>query len=105
MIDPNQHPPDPRSPGHVLERHAQTIGIGLMTLALAWVGGTLRSMYDGMIEQKSAIEELHADMSDLSAQIRDVRGQLAQVPTQREIDARFDGLGRRIEALERRKQH
>jgi hypothetical protein len=30
---------------------------------------------------------------------------LAQVPTQREIDARFDGLGRRIEALERRKQH
>lgn len=105
MIDPNQHPPDPRSPGHALERHAQTIGIGLMTLALAWVGGTLRSMYDGMIEQKSAIEELHADMSDLSVQIRDVRGQLAQVPTQREIDARFDGLGRRIEALERRKQH
>ena len=101
MTDP-QH--DPRTNGHVLERHAQTIGIGLMTLALAWSGSTLRQMYDAQIEQKTAIAELHADMADISVQVRDVRGQLMQVPTQREIDARFDALGRRIEAIERRKQ-
>ena len=75
--------------------------IGLMTLALAWVGATLRSMYDAQIEQREAIEAVRADMTDLRTEVKDVRAQLGNVPTQREIDARFDSMGRRIDTLER----
>ena len=83
----------------------QTVGIGVMTVALAWAGGTLRQMYDAMIEQREAMTELRSDLTEMRGEVKDIRQQLAQVPTQREIDARFDAFGRRIEALERRKQH
>ena len=100
MTDP-QHDPqhDTKSPRQrrwlIAEHHIQTIGVGLITAALIGVGITLRSMYDAMIESRITELALAADVRALSAR-------LDKVPTQREIDARFDGLGRRIEALERR---
>lgn len=81
----------------------QTIGIGVMTVALAWAGGTLRQMYDAMIEQREAMTELRSDLTEMRGEVKDIRQQLAQVPTQREIDARFDAFGRRLDRLERGK--
>jgi hypothetical protein len=42
-------------------------------------------------------------MADIKTEVKDVRDKLAQLPTQREIDARFDALNRRVEALESRR--
>lgn len=86
-----------------MERHVQTVGIGLITIALAWVGQTMREMYDAQIEQRAAIEEVRVQMGDLKAEVKDVRAQLAQLPTQREIDARLESINRRLDALEARR--
>jgi len=79
-----------------MERHIQTIALGLITAALVWVGGTLQTMYDAQIEQRVAMDELKAE-------VKDVRTQLAQLPTQREIDARLESINRRLDALEARR--
>lgn len=91
-----------------IERHAQTVGIGLITLALAWGGSTMRQMYDAQIAQKVAIDNIQNSMVDLKADIKDVRDQLAEVdarfkdvPTNREVDARFDSVVQRLNSLER----
>lgn len=86
-----------------MERHAQTVALALITAILIWLGATLREMYDGQIEQRAAIEEVRVQMGDLKAEVKDVRQQLAQLPTQREIDARLESINRRIEALEDRR--
>ena len=90
--------------GLILEHHIQTVGIGLLTVALAWAGSTLHAMYDAMLESRGQMQDLASDLGEMRAEMTGIRQQLSQVPTQREIDARFDGLGRRIEALERHKQ-
>lgn len=84
-----------------MERHAQTVALALITALLIWGGATLREMYDAQIEQRAAIEDVRAQMGDLKAEVKDVRQQLAQLPTQREIDARLESINRRIDALER----
>ena len=84
----------------IAEHHIQTIGIGLLTVALAWAGSTLHAMYDAMIESRGQMQELVADLGEMRAEMTSIRQQLSQVPTQREIDARFDSLGRRIDKLE-----
>jgi TolA-binding protein len=86
-----------------MERHAQTVALALITALLIWGGATLREMYDAQIEQRAAIEEVRVQMGDLKAEVKDVRQQLAQLPTQREIDARLESINRRIEALEDRR--
>lgn len=89
--------------GLILEHHIQTVGIGLLTVALAWSGSTLHAMYDSMIESRAQMNDLASDLGEMRSEMTGIRQQLTQVPTQREIDARFDGMGRRIEALERHK--
>jgi len=84
-----------------VERHIQTVGIGLITIALAWGSSTMRQIYDAQLEQSLAIESIKASMVDLKADIKDVRGQLASVPTNREVDARFEHLNSRVIQLER----
>lgn len=84
-----------------IERHVQTVGIGLITVALAWGGSTMRQIYDAQIAQKASIESIQNSMVDLKADIKDVRDQLANVPTNREVDARFENLTRRVELMER----
>jgi vacuolar-type H+-ATPase subunit I/STV1 len=86
-----------------MERHAQTVALGLITAILVWVGATLREMYDSQIEQRQAIDGIREQMADIKTEVKDVRDKLAQLPTQREIDARFDALNRRVEALESRR--
>ena len=86
-----------------MERHAQTVALALITALLIWGGATLREMYDGQIEQRAAIEEVRVQMGDLKAEVKDVRAQLAQLPTQREIDARLESINRRLDALEARR--
>lgn len=86
----------------IAEHHIQTVGIGLLTVALAWAGSTLHAMYDAMIESRGQMQELVADLGEMRAEMTSIRQQLSQVPTQREIDARFDSLGRRIDKLEQR---
>lgn len=103
MIEPSQHDPRDRTWVHTLERHAQSIGIALLVLGIGWAGSTLRSMYDAMIESGPMTAEIQGDMAELTVELRAIRTELARVPTQREIDARFDALGRRVEALERKK--
>ena len=94
---------DERRKAGAMERHVQSVGIGLITLVLAWVGTTMQGMYDSQIEQRAAIEDVRAQMGDLKSEVKDVRQQLAQLPTQREIDARFESMNRRLEALEDRR--
>jgi len=77
------------------ERHLQTVALACITAGLLWVGSTMREMYDNQLKQQ-------VTMAEMSTQIKDVRQQLATLPTQREIDARFDGVTRRVDALERR---
>ena len=84
-----------------MERHAQTVALAVITALLIWGGATLREMYDAQIEQRAAIEDVRLQMGDLKAEVKDVRQQLAQLPTQREIDARLESINRRIDALER----
>lgn len=102
MSEYNQ--PDPTSPrqrrGWLTEQHIQTIGIGLVTVALAWAGSRLHVMYDSMIESRGEMATLSRDLGEMRHEMTSIRQQLMQVPTQREIDARFDAHGRRIDALE-----
>ena len=98
MTDPLTTPAQRKS--LIAEHHVQTIGIGLMTLALAWAGGTLRQMYDAMIDSRNQMTELSSDLAEMRVEMTGIRQQLALVPTQREIDARFDAQGRRIDKLE-----
>ena len=100
MTDPLTTPAQRRS--LIAEHHIQTVGIGLLTVALAWAGSTLHAMYDAMIESRGQMQELVADLGEMRAEMTSIRQQLSQVPTQREIDARFDSLGRRIDKLEQR---
>ena len=86
-----------------MERHAQTVALALITALLIWGGATLREMYDAQIEQRAAIEDVRGQMGDLKAEVKDVRQQLAQLPTQREIDARLESINRRLDALEGRR--
>ena len=86
----------------IAEHPIQTVGIGLLTVALTWSGSTLRAMYDAMIASRVQMTDLASDLSEMRAEMTSIRQQLAQVPTQREIDARFDSLGRRIDKLEQR---
>jgi cell division protein FtsB len=86
-----------------MERHAQTVALALITALLIWGGATLREMYDAQIEQRAAIEDVRGQMGDLKAEVKDVRQQLAQLPTQREIDARLESINRRLDALEARR--
>jgi len=89
--------------GSALERHAQTIGISLITIALVWVGATLRDMYDAQITQREAMLSMQTGMDEIKLELRDVRAKVIAMPTNREIDARFDAMGRRIDALERQR--
>jgi len=100
VTDPLTTPAQRRS--LIAEHHIQTVGIGLLTVALAWAGSTLHAMYDAMIESRGQMQELVADLGEMRAEMTSIRQQLSQVPTQREIDARFDSLGRRIDKLEQR---
>ena len=86
-----------------MERHAQTVALALITALLIWGGATLREMYDAQIEQRAAIDDVRGQMGDLKAEVKDVRQQLAQLPTQREIDARLESINRRLDALEGRR--
>lgn len=92
-----------------MERHAQSIGIAVIVGLLFWGGRTLNRMYDAQIEQSGAISRqsldinaVRAEMGDLKAEVKDVRQQLKQLPTQRELDARFETMSRRLDALEER---
>lgn len=84
-----------------MERHVQTVALALITALLLWGAATLREMYDAQIEQREAIEAVRSEMGDLKAEVKDVRQQLNQLPTQRELDARFETMSRRLDALER----
>ena len=83
-----------------MERHVQTVALALITALLLWGAATLREMYDAQIQQREAIEAVRSEMGDLKAEVKDVRQQLAQLPTQREIDARLEAINRRLDALE-----
>lgn len=85
-----------------MERHVQTVALALITALLLWGAATLREMYDAQIQQREAIEAVRSEMGDLKAEVKDVRQQLAQLPTQREIDARLEAINRRLDALEDR---
>lgn len=85
-----------------MERHVQTVALALITALLLWGAATLREMYDAQIEQREGIEAVRVEMGDLKAEVKDVRAQLAQLPTQREIDARLDSINRRLDAVEAR---
>lgn len=94
---------DERRKTGVMERHVQTVALAVITAGLIWVGGTLQQMYDAQIEQREAIDAVRTEMGDLKAEVKDVRTQLAQLPTQREIDARLESINRRLDALEDRR--
>ncbi|WP_287278859.1 hypothetical protein, partial [Ralstonia sp.] len=90
MTDPQHDTQSPRQRrGLIVEHHIQTVGIGLLTVALAWSGSTLRAMYDSMIESRAQMNDLASDLGEMRAEMTGIRQQLTQVPTQREIDARF----------------
>jgi len=75
------------------EQHVQTVALALITAGLIWVGATLRDMYDSQIQ-------LQEQMIGMKADIRDVRTQLDEVPTHREIDARLEAVDQRLDNLE-----
>ena len=78
-----------------IERHFQTVALALIIAVMMWVGGTMRSMYDAQIEQRVSMEQMRLEMQAMQKQ-------LAQLPTAREIDARFEATHRRLEIVERR---
>jgi uncharacterized protein YlxW (UPF0749 family) len=86
------------------ERHAQTVGISLTVLALAALGTTMKDMYNSQIEQRKSLEVIQTSMSDLKDEVRDIRNRMAAVPTNREIDAKFDTVYRRLDNLEDERQ-
>lgn len=82
------------------ERHAQSVGISLTVLALAALGTTMKDMYNSQIEQRKSLEVIQTSMSDLKDEVRDIRNRMASVPTNREIDAKFETVYRRLDNLE-----
>jgi hypothetical protein len=84
----------------IWERHAQSIGISLTVIIVVAIGGTVRDMYNSQIEQRKSLEALNSSLTDLKEEVRDIRDRMATVPTNREIDARFDSVYRRLDDLE-----
>jgi hypothetical protein len=86
------------------ERHAQSIGISLTVIIVVAIGGTVRDMYNSQIEQRKSLEALNSSLTDLKEEVRDIRDRMAGVPTNRELDARFEAVYIRLDDLEDEKQ-